>query len=82
MSYTEQQFTADALKAIAKGILYICLTIAFGLFVHTCKVDASTIQECDEACGSSGIHEVTAYSCECNDSINNETSQSPFVLPK
>ena len=81
MSYTEQQFTSDALQAVAKGVFYICLTVAFGLFVHTCKVDATTIQECDEACGHFGISEVTAYSCECNDSIMNESSHSPFVLP-
>lgn len=67
-------------NAIGKSIAFICLTIAAGMLFSTCTIDAQTIQECEAACGASGIKEVTATSCECLPPEPH--SPDPFVLPQ
>ena len=67
-------------NAVGKSIAFICLTIVAGMLFSTCTISAQTIQECEEACGASGIKEVTATSCEC---IPPEIfTPDPFVLPQ
>ncbi len=67
-------------SAVGKSIAFICLTIAAGMLFSTCTIDAQTIQECEAACGTPGIEEVTATSCRClpPESYNPD----PFVLPQ
>ena len=68
-------------NVIGKTIAIVCLTIAAGMLFSTCKIDANTIQECEAACGSRGIKEVTSTSCECAPP-ESPSGESPFVLPR
>ena len=67
-------------NTIGKSIAFICLTIIAGMLFSVCKVNQTTIQECEAACGTHGIKEVTATSCECQPP--EDASLPPFVLPR
>ena len=75
----ESKVMAAAASGIAKGVLYVCFTIAFCFLMSTCTVDAETIVQCEDSCGESGIKEVTSTSCECQDTV--PLSASPWVIP-
>ena len=68
-------------NVVGKSIVFICLTIVAGMLFSTCRIDATTIQECEAACGNRGIKEVTATSCECAPP-ESPLGESPFVLPR
>ena len=67
-------------NTIGMAIAFICLTIVAGMVFSSCTISAQTIQECESACGTPGIEEVTATSCKClpPESYNPD----PFVLPQ
>ena len=67
-------------NVVGKSIAFICLTITAGMLFSMCKVNQATIQECESACGSRGIKEVTATSCECL--ATDEIDIDSFVLPR
>jgi hypothetical protein len=59
---------ASIAASMAKGILYICLTVCICLGLSNCSLDSETVAKCETACaGSNGIREVSIYSCRCND---------------
>ena len=66
-------------NVVGKSIVFICLTITASMLFSTCTIDAATIQECEAACQSRGIKEVTSTSCECLPP--EPLTSSPFVLP-
>ena len=66
-------------NVVGKSMAFICLTITAGMLFSMCKVNQTTIQECEAACGNHGIKEVTATSCECQPP--EDIGVSPFVLP-
>ena len=68
-------------NVLGKSIVFICLTIVAGMLFSTCTIDSATIQECEAACGSRGIKEVTSTSCECAPP-ESPLGESPFVLPR
>ncbi len=77
----------DVIKAaasgVAKAILYICLAAVGIIWVNHRQLDAATIAECENACGTSrGIKEVTSTSCECAAADRISIAESPFVLPR
>ena len=84
MSDYDQPHPEDALltqiiaTTIGKSIAFICMTIAAGMLFSTCTIDGKTIQECEAACDSRGIKEVTATSCECL--APEDSNLSPFVI--
>ena len=69
------------LSFIAKGILYICLTVIIIVFVNSCQVDEEVITQCETSCSSNGnrMDSVSIFGCDCapKDSSNPEV----WVLP-
>ena len=69
------------LSFIAKGILYICLTVITIVFVNSCQVDAEVITQCEASCSTNGnrMDSVSVFGCDCaqKDSSNPDV----WVLP-
>ena len=76
----DSKTAASIAISLAKGVLYICITICICLGLSNCSLDSETVAKCETACaGSNGIREVSIYSCRCNDpDIGNNTI---FVSP-
>ena len=55
------------LSFIAKGILYICLTVIIIVFVNSCQVDAEVITQCETSCSTNGnrMDSVSIFGCDC-----------------
>jgi len=70
---------ASIAGSLAKGALYICLTVCICAGLSKCSLDSETVARCETACEeSNGIREVSIYSCRCNDPDSNRVS--PWVL--
>ena len=69
------------LSFIAKGILYICLTVITIVFVNSCQVDAEVITQCEASCSTNGnrMDSVSIFGCDCasKDSPNPDV----WILP-
>ena len=76
----DQILIASVASAVAKSIFYIGLCITLGMLLSKCSVNSETIIQCEESCGTSGIKEVTSWSCKCGD--KETISESPWVLPR
>ena len=66
------------LSFIAKGILYICLTVITIVFVNSCQVDAEVITQCEASCRTNGnrMDSVSILGCDCA----SKDSPNPDVL--
>ena len=55
------------LSFIAKGILYICLTIVAIVFVNSCQVDEETIKQCETSCSSQDANDLRSVLLDNDD---------------
>ena len=79
---TDKKLIIAVGAAISKSILYVCCTIVAGMWLSTCQLSSTVIEQCEDSCGiSRGIKEVTATSCECNEPVEIRTIENPYVLP-
>ena len=68
LDLVDSKTAASIAGSLAKGVLYICLTICICFGLSNCSLDSDTVTKCETACaGSNGIREVSIYSCRCND---------------
>ena len=78
----ENKFIHAAGSTIVKSVLAISFAVVAGIWVSSCQLDKTVIEECKSACGSErGIKEVTARSCQCND-LRKDTWVIPRQSPK
>ncbi len=66
-------------QAAIKAIVIIGIIILAGMSITQCKLDASTVADCNDACQTSStqMESVTVYKCICT-SI--ESRRNPWVL--
>ena len=69
------------LSFIAKGILYICVTVVVIMFVNSCQVDEEVIKQCETSCSSNGnrMDSVSVFGCDCEQ--KQDALSSPWVIP-
>ena len=69
------------LSFIAKGILYICLTVIIIVFVNSCQVDQEVITQCETSCSSNGnrMDSVSVFGCDC--APKDSSHPDVWVLP-
>jgi len=69
------------LSFIAKGILYICLTVITIVFVNSCQVDEEVITQCETSCSTNGnrMDSVSVWGCDC--AQKDAPSPDVWVLP-
>ena len=70
--------------AVAKSILYICITVAMCMWISTCNVSATTIEACKNSCKSFGSHmeSVTSSKCVCASYSAISPTPDPWVIPR
>ena len=68
------------LSFIAKGILYICVTVVIIVFVNSCQVDEEMIKQCETSCSSNGnrMDSVSVLGCDCEQ--KQDALTSPWVI--
>ena len=71
------------LSFIAKGILYICLTVITIVFVNSCQVDEEVITQCEASCSTNGnrMDSVSSWGCDCAPKDKDNSSPDIWVLP-
>jgi len=71
-------------NGIAKGVLYICLTVFGCMWLSNCTLDQETVISCEESCSGTGsqMESVTSQECICAPSGASIQSIDPWVLPR
>ena len=66
-------------SSIVKCIVVICITVFLIFWSNSCDLDASTIEECEAACNTSGskMESVTAKECVCQ-----KATENTWVIPR
>ncbi|MAG24258.1 hypothetical protein CMI47_01650 [Candidatus Pacearchaeota archaeon] len=75
---------ASLAGAAAKSVFYIGITVVAGMYISSCQLDASTIDQCQKACTDIGtrMESVTSRECECMQAGTIEAkSNDIWVLP-
>ena len=70
--------------AVSKSVFYICITVVAGMYISSCQLGASTIDQCQKACTDLGtrMESVTSSECECMQAgIIDATTNDIWVLP-
>jgi len=70
--------------AISKSVLYICTVVIFGMWMYSCNLDPTVIEECRAACKQSDttMESVTPGKCICSDRNYNSLQSEQWVIPR
>ena len=80
---SEEELSKNLTIALSKAVMYICTAAVFGMWIYSCNLDPTIIEECRVACQDSGakMSSVTSGKCICSDG-KDSASASSWVLPK
>jgi hypothetical protein len=70
---------------VSKSVFYICITVVAGIYISSCQLDATTVDQCQRACTGLGtrMESVTSSECECMQAgITEATTNDIWVLPR
>ena len=70
--------------ALSKSVLYICTAVVFGMWMYSCNLNPSVIEECRSACKQSAtsMESVTSGKCVCSDKNYSSLQSEQWVVPR
>ena len=84
MPDSEKEFVQAVGAAVAKSILYICLTATAALCLYERRLSPEMIEQCEESCSGTNTHmeSVTYTKCECAPLGDISKEQNIWALPR